>query len=355
MNKLNSDKYEFVYPNYSLSKAVDLENDLVESLDFTSTGNQKKFSTNIYEAIQVNDLILASSKFINKLGFNNGFKTIIKNVNSDSNNSSKLKEKKQSELLTLISYDVDVPLIKEDGDNLNLLIPKLSLRFSPNDTKNLKDEDRLLSTDNIFSLNRIGFNETIEGGGSLTLGLDYEKKNQRNGHLFDAKVATVFRDELNENLPTSSTLGKKQSDFVGELRYISNTKFTFDYNFSVDNDLNQVNFHSLENSFTVNNFVNTFTFYEENNIVGKKSYYENTLSYKFNENNSFSFKTRENKTDNLTEYYNLIYEYKNDCLTASITYNKDYYSSGNIKPNEELFFNITLIPLGSTKTDSILE
>ena len=34
------------------------------------------------------------------------------------------------------------------------------------------------------------------------------KKNQRNGHLFDAKVATVFRDELNENLPTSSTLGK---------------------------------------------------------------------------------------------------------------------------------------------------
>jgi len=355
MNKLNSDKYEFVYPNYSLSKAIDLESDLIESLDFSSIGNQKKFSTNIYEATQVNDLILTTSKFINKLGFNNRLKSIIKNVNSDANNSSKLKEKKQSELLTLISYELDMPLIKEDGDYMNLLIPKLSLRFSPNDSKNLKDENRILTSDNIFSLNRIGFNETIEGGGSLTLGLDYEKKNQRNGHLFDAKVATVFRDELNENLPTSSTLGKKQSDYVGELRYIPNSKFSFDYNFSVDNDLDQVNFHSLENSFTVNNFVNTFTFYEENNIVGKKSYYENTLKYKINKTNSFSFKTRENKTDNLTEYYNLIYEYKNDCLTASITYNKDYYSSGNIKPNEELFFNITLIPLGSTKTDSILE
>ena len=87
MNKLNSDKYEFVYPNYSLSKAIDLENDLIESLDFSSIGNQKKFSTNIYEAIQVNDLILTSSKFINKLGFNNRLKTIIKNVNSDANNS----------------------------------------------------------------------------------------------------------------------------------------------------------------------------------------------------------------------------------------------------------------------------
>ena len=31
------------------------------------------------------------------------------------------------------------------------------------------------------------------------------------------------------------------------------------------------------------------------------------------------------KTD-FTEFYNLIYKYKNDCLTASIQYNKDYYS-----------------------------
>ena len=142
---------------------------------------------------------------------------------------------------------------------------------------------------------------------------------------------------------------------MGEIRYIPNSNFSFDYNFSANNNFDQINFHSFENSFKVNNFINTFTFYEENNIIGKKSYYENSLSYMINENNSFSFKTRENKTDNLTEYYNLIYQYKNDCLTASITYNKDYYSTGNIKPNEELFFNITLIPLGSTKTDSILE
>ena len=112
-----------------------------------------------------------------------------------------------------------------------------------------------------------------------------------------------------------------------KLRYIPKFKnFSLIIIFLLDNDLDQINFHSFENSFKVNNFINTFTFYEENNIIGKKSYYENSLSYMINENNSFSFKTRENKTDNLTEYYNLIYEYKNDCLTASITYNKDYYS-----------------------------
>ena len=29
---------------------------------------------------------------------------------------------------------------------------------------------------------------------------------------------------------------------------------------------------------------------------------------------------------NLTEYYNLVYEYKNDCLTAGIKFNKSYYN-----------------------------
>ena len=286
---------------------------------------QKKFSTNIYEATQVNDLILTSSKFTNKLGLNNRLKSIIKNVNSDANNSSKLKEKKQSELLTLISYDLDIPLIKEDGDYMNLLIPKLSLRFSPNDSKNLKDENRLLTSDNIFSLNRIGFNETIEGGGSLTLGLDYEKKNQRNGHLFDAKVATVFRDELNENLPNSSTLGKKQSDFVGEIRYIPNSNFSFDYNFSANNNFDQINFHSFENSFKVNNFITSFNFLEKTGNFGNVNTLENTSEIRFDDQNSLLFKTRRNRKISLTEYYDLVYEYQNDCLTAGIKYRKTYY------------------------------
>ena len=159
---------------------------------------------------------------------------------------------------------------------------------------------------------------------------------------------------MNENLPITSTLDRKQSDYVGEFNFFPNEIIQFNYNYSLDDDLNQVNFHKLENNLTVNNFVNTFSFYEENNLIGKKSYYENNLIYNFDKKNSLTFKTRENKTDNLTEYYNLIYEYKNDCLTASIRYNKEYYSNNVTKPNEELFFNITLIPLGSTESDNIL-
>ena len=71
--------------------------------------------------------------------------------------------------------------------------------------------------------------------------------------------------------------------------------------------------------------------------------------------NKFSFKTRTNKETNIDEFYNLIYQYQTDCLIASISYNKEYYSSSSLRPGEELFFNITLIPLGSTKTDNIMD
>ena len=202
-----------------LTKSNYFKNNFFDNYEFISSGNQKKYETNIYEAVQVNDLILNGKNQISKFGFNHNFKTMIKNVNSDGKNSTKFKEKSQSEILSMLIYDVDIPLIKKEDKFDNLLIPKMSLRFSPNDSKNLKDESRFLNPDNIFSLNRIGFNETIEGGGSFTVGLDYEKKDKEDNTILSSKLATVFRDELNENLPTTSTLGKKQSDFVGEINF----------------------------------------------------------------------------------------------------------------------------------------
>ena len=56
------------------------------------------------------------------------------------------------------------------------LTPKLSFRHSPNDTKNIRDNATLLNSGNVFSFNRIGQSDNVEGGSSLTIGLDYEKK-----------------------------------------------------------------------------------------------------------------------------------------------------------------------------------
>ena len=72
---------------------------------------------------------------------------------------------------------------------------------------------------------------------------------------------------------------------------------------------------------------------------------ENKTSFKFNDENYLTFNTRRNRKIDLTEYYNLIYEYKNDCLIAGIKYNKSYYEDRDLKPSENLLFTISLVPL----------
>ena len=71
----------------------------------------------------------------------------------------------------------------------------------------------------------------------------------------------------------------------------------------------------------------------------------NTTEYKVNDNSTLKFATRRNKEISLTEYYDLSYEYKNDCLTAALKFNKTFYKDQDLVPTEDLFFSITLIPL----------
>ena len=77
------------------------------------------------------------------------------------------------------------------------------------------------------------------------------------------------------------------------------------------------------------------------------------MTYNFNETKSFTFKTRENKKTKATEFYNLLYQYRNNCLIAAIEYNKDYYTDKEIKPSENIFLKLTIVPFGETKSPSI--
>ena len=81
--------------------------------------------------------------------------------------------------------------------------------------------------------------------------------------------------------------------------------------------------------------------------MGSSNSLENIFEYKVDKNNFFSFKTRRNRKINLTEYYDLVYEYKIDCLTAGIKYNKTYYEDRDLKPSENIYFTISLFPLTS--------
>ena len=354
LGQSNNNRYEFVYPNYSLQKSLNLNNKIFQNMNFISYGNKRTHTTNIEETVQINDLTLSSSTDIFNNGIETNFKTLIKNVNSKGSNSTKFKKKGQSEILSILAYDLSLPLKKYEERSYKYLTPKILVKHSPNKTKNIKDNKHFLNSGNIFSLNRIGNNESIEGGSSITLGLEYEEQDLKFNKSFLFSVANVISNKKNGNLPISSTLGEKQSDFVGNIYYSPTSNLSFDYNYSLDNALKGANLHSLKSELQINNFITSFDFYEENSLVGDISYFSNDFKYLIDEENSFSFSTRRNKKNDLTEFYKILYEYKTDCLTASMNYNKEYYQDSGIKPFEQLFFNITLIPLGGTSTSNLI-
>ena len=121
--------------------------------------------------------------------------------------------------------------------------------------------------------------------------------------------------------------------------------WSINYNFSADNDLDSINYNFLETEFKVNNFIASFEFLEEDKNIGSKSYFQNDIKYKFGANSSLNYNTRRNRKTDLTEYYNLIYEYKNDCLIAGLNYNKTYYEDRDLLPSEDIMFKLTLIPI----------
>jgi LPS-assembly protein len=122
------------------------------------------------------------------------------------------------------------------------------------------------------------------------------------------------------------------------------------YDFSLDNDLKTINSNSISTEFSINNFVTSFNYIEKRNEIGSTHVLSNNTEYTINDNSFLKFSTRRNKEINLTEYYDLSYEYRNDCLTAALKFKKSFYQDNDLKPTQDLFFSITLFPLATYET-----
>jgi len=368
LSGLNSDRYQYVLPSYDFSKSFFL-GDLDGSFNFNSFGNNTLSETNITTSTLFNNLNYNSYNSFLDNGIKTNFQVLLKNVNSVGKKNINYKNSPQSELMSSYSYNVSMPLEKENENNTNTLIPKLSFKFSPHDMKNYANTSRRINAANVFSNNRLTFGDSFESGESITLGVDFTKlkKTEENeiteieedeiaeiAEYFDFKLATVFRIAEEKNIPINSTLNKKTSNIFGRINFNPNKIISMGYDFSISNDVSTFEYNALNTKFTYNDFSTKFIYQEERGVIGQKNTIENTTKYNFNEFNSLLFATRRNRHLNLTEYYDAIYEYKNDCLIASIKYNKTYYSSGDIVPMEELFFSITIVPLTTFSPDKMI-
>ena len=353
-NVPDEDKYEYVYPNYNIKKDLYVDKLTSGSFSLNSSGYVKNHNTNVFEKVAINDFLYSTYPKFSDNGFKNNYNILFKNINTDGKNSKDYKEDFDTQIATLLEYNSSYPLKKETNDFLNMLKPIISARYSPNNSKDTRNNDRRMNANNVFSLNRLGLNDSVEGGGSLSFGTEFYKTDySTNREVFTAKIANVLKFKEDKNIAINSSLGKKTSDIMGYLNFNPNNFFNINYEFSQDENLKKTNYQLLNNEFQINNFVTTFEYLNQNNGTSNESYLSNKTVYNFRKSNSFIFERRENKETNVTEFYNLMYQYKNDCLIAAIKYNKDYYTDRDLKPDESIYLNLTIIPFGETKSPNL--
>ena len=346
LQKKNNDRYQQALPYYDFSTS--LFSNEKGTLNLSSNGRNTLQNTNNLRSTITNSLSYSSSDIFTENGFVNNFGIYFKNLNATGKNDVKYKSSLQSELLNIYEFNTRYPLLKENEVNTNFITPKVSFRVNPSDMKNYSSENRLITTDNIFGINRLGISDSYESGKSLTFGIDFKKEMKEDiDKYLEIKFATVLRDAAESKIPVSSSLNRSTSNLFGSIENSFSEFFSLNYDFAIDNDYNKFEHNAIEAEFTVNNFVTTFNFLEKAGETGDVNTLENTTKLNFDNQNSLIFKTRRNRKISLTEYYDLVYEYQNDCLTAGIKYRKTYYQDRDLKPKEDLFFTITLFPLTS--------
>ena len=370
LSGLNSDRYTYTLPQYNFSKNFILNN-LTGSFNFNTSGIHTIDSTNISNTSISNNLNYTSGNNYTDFGIKKNYSFQLKNSNTMSDNSIKYKNSPQSELMSAYYYDITLPLEKNNNNSRSRLTPKLSFRFSPHDMKNHTNTSGRVNVDSAFTKNRLNLGDSFETGESFTLGIDFKKEKvssiielselPNNTDLnepppfikeevneiedfFDFKLATVLRFNKEKYIPIDSTINEKNSSIFGLVKITPNENFILDYNFSLTNDFNILEYNALGLEYISENFSTRFNYIEQAGLQGDASVIGNTTSYKFSEYNTLSFATRRDRRANLTEFYDLVYEFKNDCLKAEIKYRKDYYQDVDIVPLEELFFSVTIIP-----------
>ena len=345
LQKGNSDRYEFILPYYNLSAELN-EGKEYGYLNFSSVGSNILKDTNNLRSRIINDFDFRGFDLISESGVQNNINIYLKNLITSGKNDKYYSSSLDTNLLGIIELSSALPMVKGNENFINYLEPKISIRYNPSNMIDHSETNRKINNDNIFDINRLGLEDTLESGANITMGIDYKKENLNDiNQYFELKLGTIIRTKDNQNIPSSSGITKENSNIFGKVTKNFDENLAINYDFSANGDLDKIEYNSLGFLFSRKNFKTEINFIEENGAIGNSNVIENITSFNLNKNNLLSFKTRQNRKLDIAEYYNLIYEYKNDCLIAGITYNKTYYEDRDLVPSEDLMFKLTLIPI----------
>ena len=322
-------------------------------LDFQSNFNVRNYDVNKQVEIVSNDLKWNSNSWINKLGFENEFLGLIKNVNYNAKNETKYKTQDEvSELYGALGFKSELGLFKlnQAKRELNIFKPKVLFKVSPNHMRDISDDSSRLKYSNLFKLNKIDKIDVIDAGSSVSYGFDFKKnridsENTVLEEKFKFSLGQVISENENENLPNKTSLNQRFSDVVGSSAIKIGGNSTLKFNFSIDQNLKDLNENEVGLNMIYPKVDFNLSYLEEKQHIGNQKYVNTSAGINLN-NGLFKFSTKRNLLTNSAEFYNLSYEYINDCLKAGLAYRREFYLDRDVEPEDSLMFKITFSPFG---------
>ena len=225
------------------------------------------------------------------------------------------------------------------------------IRYAPGHMRSLSSKDVYLNYGNLYSLNKTS---VIEDGLSTILGFDFKINEKVGGKNLKEKLSLslgqVFNYEVNKDIPSKSSLDQKMSDVVGEINYNFSKIGKIDYKFALDHNFSELNYNEVSTELNFGKVQFNMDYLEQQNHIGLEHYVSSGVSLNFDDRNKLSFSTKKNFNTNSTELYNLAYQYEIDCLTAGLSYRREFYLDGDLETKNTLMFTITFVPFTSVST-----
>jgi len=353
LRKETNSRYEYILPNILFGKSFFSEK--FGTIDLKSNTVYRNFDTNKHLTSITNDIIWNPGSYITKNGFVNTLEGMFKNINYDAKNTTDYKtEGTVNELSSVLSFKSSFPLQKKENLFTKIFSPSFMIRYAPGHMRKLTGEDFSLKYANLYSTNKTS---VIEDGLSGILGFDYKinKANStgKNEEKLSLSVGQVYSLKENNDMPAKSSLNKKMSDIVGEINYNFSEIGNIGYKFSLDDNLNDLNYNEISTTLNFGKIDFNLDYLEEQNHVGQEHYINSGITLNLNNNNSFSFATKKNYKTDSTEFYDIKYQYMIDCLTAGLVYRREFYEDTDVEQKNTLMFTITFVPFTGARAPLI--
>ena len=351
-------KYEYLLPYLSFEKNLSI-NQKYGYLDFSSNLRVRNYDVNKQTELFVNDFNWSSNKWNNNFGVTNQFQGLLKTVNYKAKNTTEYKnDETNHEMSGVLGYIAKLGLYKNNFEKLSqhLLTPKFMLRYSPGHMRDI-DGGRL-NYSNLYEINKINKIDVIENGLSSSVGFDYKKnKMSKDGLIgpekFSLSLGQVINLEENKDMPSQSSLDQRFSDIVGESSYNVNNNLDLNYTFAIDQSYKEMNYNEIGANITLSNAKFNISYLEEKNHIGTQETMETGVDYGLGQSGQLSFSTKRNLLTSSAEFYNLSYDYINDCLKAGLVFRREFYTDRDVEPEDSLMFRISLIPFADLKSPNI--